>query len=519
MSVEGKNDENTNRSSEFMEVSAMEGKRASSSAVVFTHMGSVSKSGIDPYDIEVRDYEDFFRSYIECNSERKVVSIVYVYVDWAVKQKVEMVSEVLALDATATAHENVIIDVLKKTEEEVKKETRVPEDRRPEFIFVGMVQLLQLLIYMDEVDKTLIKLLGGKEVLTYDSPKFVEAVIRIARGKMPHLSIHPVIRIDEDVEPNSASLEALIDAYLEESKENTFFFFSGGYGTKDGETDFLNDYAVRTHWFFAPGTDPNDSRKLARIFLADLAELGATQFLDSESSYSSEMQKLLSGRPSAEKREAPQVISGAGLVMSTTAIRFLPPFMNMNHQIIWIDDHIKRRLHEAIGDIKDYALERVDKAKTKQDRYPNGVTQGWVDSSDGYFPNIARGCIFIRLISNVDGTPTEYSKLIGKIVQLCIDTDCDELSAEKLRILKDDMIEQARTRFDEVLKSWKSPEFNNFKSHEWATGLTGQQISDRCEETVQDAIDYLRLVYKWPIFVRAIDRLPFKGNRWLYWEV
>lgn len=552
MPGEQPNDERASRSNDVMKAPAMGDELpyiSHPSAVVFTHMGSLSRVD-DPEDIESSDYKDFFKSYIECNREHKVVSIVYAYVDWAVRDWVRHnACEVFAIDPTKAAEERVFVDILKRAEEEAIEESNVPRDRHPEFIFVGIMELLHLLIYMNQVDPSLIALLGGEERFTYDSPKFVEAVIRIARGKIPHLSIHPVIRIDEDVKPNAASLEQLIDTYLQQSQKDTFFFFSGGYGMRDGEEDiadhYLNDYAVRTHWFFPPGTKsedpvPPNTKEQIRRFLADFAELGATQFLDSEYSYSDNLQQLLEDeRPKAKKREAPQVISGAGLVMSTTAIRFLPPFMNMNHQITWIDDHIKRRLHEAIGDIKVNAVERVHDAKIKQDRHGKGVTLENIEEADRYFPNLVRGCIFIRLISNVDGTKTRYSELIQEIVKLGIDIDSEgpsktallikeimkpdiDMDSEELSTvlgeLRDELMQQAKTRCEEVLESWKSLEFSGKRSYDWATRFTQEDINKFCKEMVKDAINYLKLVDKWPIFVRAIDRLPFKGNRWLYWK-
>ena len=298
MPGEQPNDEKTCRNSEVIKAPTMEGKLpylSKSSAVIFIHMNSLSRA-INLEDIESSDYRDFFESYLECNREHKVVSIVYAYVDWAVKHHVQYPSEIFTIDPTATAQERILVDILKRAEDEVKEKSNVPRDRHPDFIFVGIVELLQLLIYMNEVDSSLIKFLAGDEIFTYDSPKFVEAVIRIARGKIPQLSIHPVIRIDEDAKPNTASLEQLIDTYLQESQQDTFFFFSGRYGRGDGEEDedtffYLNNFAVRTQWFFPPDTKSEDSvplhtKELIMKFLADFAELGATQFLDSESSYS-----------------------------------------------------------------------------------------------------------------------------------------------------------------------------------------------------------------------------------------
>ena len=77
------------------------------------------------------------------------------------------------------------------------------------------------------------------------------------------------------------------------------------------------------------------------------------------------------------------------------------------------------------------------------------------------------------------------------------------------------MLKQAQERYREVLQCWGSEEFRGHDSYEWAKDRTSAHMHERCEEVVNDAMDYLHLLLKWPIFVRAIDRLSF-ANDWLY---
>ena len=49
--------------------------------------------------------------------------------------------------------------------------------------------------------------------------------------------------------------------------------------------------------------------------------------------------------------------------MSRVAISLLPPFMNFESFSSWVDDFVKRLLHEAIGDLDRTDLETVTNAK------------------------------------------------------------------------------------------------------------------------------------------------------------
>jgi hypothetical protein len=82
------------------------------------------------------------------------------------------------------------------------------------------------------------------------------------------------------------------------------------------------------------------------------------------------------------------------------------------------------------------------------------------------------------------------------------------------------MSRQAEERYDEVLTCWASVEFDGYESFKWARSkLTDKKKSHKkkiCAAVVDDAVSYIKLVHKWPIFTRAIERLPFDGNEWLY---
>src|SRR5439155_112171 len=165
------------------------------------------------------------------------------------------------------------------------------------------------------------------------------------------------------------------------SQRMEMYWFSGSYsGTFPG--DPVNEFAVRQHWLVDPVTfgDPKNFRLVpkAEHFLVDLAEIGATQIVPPPKNVepTEAAKKLIAARGKSKARQSPQVISGAGLVASHHAIWRLPPFMNAKAMVVWIDDHLKRLLHEAIGDLDPSDVERLHDAVLRQDRYPKGITSG-----------------------------------------------------------------------------------------------------------------------------------------------
>ena len=397
------------------------------------------------------------------------------------------------------------------------------------------------------VDKKFISYLRGSDgKFTYDSPKFAEAVIRIARGSTPHIAHAPVIRIDEDVLPNAKSIQTLLEFYFNECKESSVFFFSGSYGnSEDDRWNPINDQAVRTHWFYGEETkigedgypiiDKDKEKKIIlkiKAFLSDFSISGAPQFPEGETTYSNSMAELiLNSNRTEEARISPQVISGAGLIMSSKAIRFLPPFMNFNTLTTWVDDFLKRLLHEKIHDLEPNSPENIQKVKFIQQRHREYNQKEKIDESDVYFERLLRGCVMKACIQKENGDPTIFAKYIRDIVSYkaivsdiaLIQFDADEMQHE--------LKEQMYSRYMEVLKCWHSSEFTNSKSYQWAAERLPENMNDIKSEPqksdkwelfhkslIEDLLGYIDLVKIWPILVRAIERLHISGNNWLFRE-
>lgn len=506
-------------------------------AVIFTHLGGLA------YDANswqkkratfVRDYTDMFRAYLKCNLEKHLVRTVYMYIDWALKQALKQRRPIYRggkwlVDQDLLTHERELRGILVDAEERAL--TELPNEpnlaARPRFIAVGADELLDLLNDLRKVDPELLKFLRGKnDKFTYDSPKFVDAVIRIARGDIPHLARDPVLRIDEDAYPNPKGIKALLESYGRVCQRAPFFLFSGRYGADDGDPDLVNDHAVRitpllTHEYARSGTKERwrppiepDAESRSMAFLRGLSDLGAVQ--------------LPSGPTDARSA---QVISGAGLVMSGRAVTFLPPFMNLDENTVWVDDHLKRRLHEALGDIHSTDVERVEEARFSQNRHKEKITYQTLDwARDHYLDRLLRGCILHRLIESRDGTPTKYALLVKDIVRFGVNVewtqdDHDE-TIGKLRDVGsakdrwgpavDQMTYDAEERYHEVLGAWNQDEFGGTGLKSWAETRSGEHRKVIVQGVIKDAKEYIRLVVRWPAFVRAVQRLQFNTAGWLF---
>jgi len=551
---------------------------------VFTHFSDLEYGGglaalQNKYG---QKYKEIFKSYLLCPE----IALVYVYVDWSFKQVTPLIAQPFeaksdnlppaepattkfTFDPSFHVAERQLKDFLKVTAGQarstVRREHPSLSAESPEFIYVGLSELVGLLDSLIKVNPEFTQYFcghGGK--FTYDSPKFVEAVIRLARGDTPHLAGYPVVRIDEDAVPNPLVIRELLGHYEELCQSERFYIFSGAYGdpaTKTrveseeltGEVDYLNDFAVRTHFFAEVGT--RDGRGLPSMeqikhFLGDLDALGAKQLHPSREHYTQRLTELISlpgdhrdpSHPENRgERPSTQVVSGAGLIMAVGAVRFLPPFMNFQHLTVWVDDHLKRRLHEGLGDLSRDDLESVpsatirhnryeadDKkdassARIRQDRYPEGVKAEDVEKAiRSYFDRLLRGCVFRRTIVNNDGTATAYTELLAEIVKLKVLPESGEWPAEKdpglrsrspgvippqLGEIRDQMISDAEERYDEVLKCWSSDELQGSLLWRW----TRNRMLDPLDSPLLHAEDQLvpLLVAKRLCFPRT------PAERWL----
>jgi hypothetical protein len=349
----------------------------------------------------------------------------------------------------------------------------------------------------------------------------------LARGNDPLLSEDPILRFDQDVEVNEAAIDSLLKKIQNAIiRRYGFSFFSGGYGRTDGISDPVNDYAVRCHWLADTAMYANEPPYHLILngehFLRDIGEFGATSIPNSKkvplSTAMNDYVVRQGGR--STNRDSEQVISGAGLYMSRSAILRLPPFMNFENNILWVDDHLKRRLHEVLGDLAMVDLEHVEGSLFHQDRYPRnkGIKQDDLEwASSTYFYRLVSACIMHALITNRNGERGELAKFVANFLlfnQTAKDAQFTKLS--------EDFMSVAKNTVRDLLEVWSIAEYGNDILKKWAVENqkefeTGSgKLAEWVHSTVQDAIHYCKLVEKWNAYVVAIQFLVPHDAYWLF---
>jgi hypothetical protein len=369
-------------------------------------------------------------------------------------------------------------------------------------------------------------LLGSGKHMRYDSPKIVDAILRIAGRETDS----PVFRIDDDVTPNEEGLKRLIDCYRTMPERGTaaVFVFSGGYGgwnynnPNEQQNALRNNYAVRTFHLARLGTLESDA---CEAFLDGLGGIGAEQGFSRD-------------REGGNRARA-QVISGAGFCLSYAAVKKLPPFANLDYPITWIDDHLKRRMHEGLHDLgPNWNRSRIVDALFRQNRTDHAVTGSGVL---GYLTTLARGCIFDALIRTPRGAGS-YTQAIKEYLHG--DSGHPKIFAEdrsmdstwKARPLTDFGVELARAgseRLEKVVEHW-SVELSgeeleldggvpfvprrDIGRHLRPADLQGNRVTNagdcRVYEVLEDAEQYLELLRVWPGFVNLLEAIT-DGTGWL----
>lgn len=220
---------------------------------------------------------------------------------------------------------------------------------------------------------------GSSRKLMYDSPKVVEAIIRIRHVG----SGIPVLRLDWDALFNEDTLYRLlpvavihaVDNYREcqEDYRVHSFMFSAGYETPSATfaewsvEDWLRAFATRPYPAFLAlpelvnSTADVANKELCKALDQDLfvryygldpdnpARILTRKDRD-DTRYPAHGITLIGSHPLSA------VVSGALLCISDSAILDLPPFSNFRQNVMWIDDHLKYSLHRELNHFSQHRL-------------------------------------------------------------------------------------------------------------------------------------------------------------------
>lgn len=316
-------------------------------------------------------------------------------------------------------------------------------------------------------------LLGSGGQLKYDSPKFVEAIIRLAR------SDDAIFRFDADVRPQEASVESLIATQKQEEKAGKkYYLFSGDYTCEDPDDPddrWMNCYPVRLNCFVDREGHIDEAQ--AEAFLNDLAGLGVD--------------------PRA------QVISGAGLCMSHAAIRALPPFCNTSDFVVWIDDQLKRLLHEQMGHLAARDVGRVEGASFAQSR--GKVWRPPDEMCFDYFARLVRGCLFSEAIRHPEGD----SWLAGRIRDARYPGLYETVNGELSEPLDD--------HYQQITERWSANVYVDSPLRTFATERLEELRDALVKDVLESVFSYFDLLRSWHLLSERCGRLrEEQENRWIF---
>jgi hypothetical protein len=502
-------------------------------AVVFNHFpyqpsGKEWLIGAAEEQVIINTVKPYYKAYLKCQN----IGLIYVYVDTGMRLILKRIfhgDKEIKLDINELAFEHTLRNILKLAVDEsfselIENDQTFDPHAMPKFQFIGLPHLASLIASLYHSNPVLVENLAGKH-FTYDAPKFVEAVIRLARGSNPLLSSDPILRFDADVEVNEMSISLLLKK-VTKSLDHNFSFFSGGYGDINGPADPINDHAVRCHWLVERNEINNNLASYRLIpkgaqFLRDIGEFGATLTPDSQNILpSSEMQEyIIANGGKSSNRSSEQTISGAGLYMSFSAIRVLPPFMNSENNITWVDDHLKRRLHEMLEHIAPNELEYVKGSLFKQNRHPDGIQPKDIEwAKDVYFYRLLSGCVMHAFITDRAGEPGVLAKTVEELIQ----TDDPTLDTLQIKL---ELAQVAKDTATEILNIWSRADYGNTILNTWARNNhheleQGQgMLIEWLNSIINDAVHYCELVKKWNSYVNAIQRLDRRDAYWLFRQV
>lgn len=200
-------------------------------------------------------------------------------------------------------------------------------------------------------------LTGMKSEMRYDTPKFIESIVRL---RMIGSRV-PVLRLDRDVlippPGEQFNLQGLAAAILQihagvnahhENTQVLATILSANYETpandNDGVMAWNRGYATRILPSLLVPSDDDAKKYIETPGLVGNWETELQQH------FSLELTKRFYAHLWEWGAPTTAVISGALLYMNDAVVLNVPPFSNFSQMVMWIDDHLRYVLHREMGD-------------------------------------------------------------------------------------------------------------------------------------------------------------------------
>lgn len=376
--------------------------------------------------------------------------------------------------------------------------------------FVTALDLYKVFWRWNEGEKLRWWFIGRTEAIRYDTPKIVEAIVRV---RLLGTGV-PVFRVDWDVlflgdenknlrnlglfEAIATSLKA--DELRRDDPRLSTYLFSSQYDTENAfnpkTADKFDSWcgAFATRVFPALAIDEKRLKEAKKqekkekerkenpkawdkyaeqVFNVNLAR----QFYGFTKQDKKDITKL-AGLAAIGAHPTVSVISGAFLRLSESAIIDLPPFSNFRLNVSWIDDHLKYCLHRELRHMTTVTWEKeprlsdakIDSIMVKKKRAPITNLPAYVLGN--YLPTLLWGTVMDAWITAeplLKFRPEPLSKkdrkdwdnsthegeskaVLPKAFQMALKKG--SMTYKEKEILKKDLEERALVRINEVRKQW-----------------------------------------------------------------
>lgn len=413
-------------------------------------------------------------------------------------------------------------------------------------------------------------LIGMQNEMQYDTPKFIEAIVRL---RMIGSRV-PVLRLDRDVlippdgeQFNKTELALAIKGICagvveyHDSTQVLATILSANYKIPDKDNkDMLTwsgGYATRILPSLLVPTDPNDLKK-----------------------YINETKSVVDWAPELDKHFSPEltkrfydgiwkwgaptiaVISGALLYMNDAVVLNVPPFSNFSQKVMWIDDHLRYVLHREMGDFRRNTLIDFKTGNPLFVQYSNVQVSKYRSAEEfllytarTYLPSILWGSFFDYWLCTSPLLKKRWTKLNQNDLERWsqerqngspgfLATAVREARAGSLpdeALLRENLKKAADERLKVLLDVWGG--LRNNESHSFASawvhdkfpdlvkdalrnekpkiapklpetvGAFRDGLKDGFNELLDDTCRYVKWVFEWPRVVSIIRSVPLSEFR------
>jgi hypothetical protein len=190
--------------------------------------------------------------------------------------------------------------------------------------------------------------------------------------------------------------------------------------------------------------------------------------------------------------------------MSFPAIASLPPFANSGSSVVWIDDAIKRALHEAMGHCPPGVGQRCVSAHFVQNRYAQALSAADLEwHRTEYLRRLARGAVLHSLMP-----------LTAQYIQAYQTDGYFPTQKEIFHELRAPALERLR----HMHALWTKAVYQGSPVEQFALAHLHEETK-LVDEVIETVWEYFSLVRIWDSLVLLMCHLPrSNGTTWLLGE-